>query len=33
MRRMGTIPHRTGIGAVTFPETNPESWVQLGEEP
>lgn len=34
MRRMGTMPHRsvTGTEAMTFQETNPEEWVQLGEE-
>lgn len=35
MRRIDNIPHRnvTGLGPATFPENNPEVWVQLGEEP
>lgn len=35
MRRTGIPPHRpmTGTGSTSFQETNPEVWVQLGEEP
>lgn len=35
MRRKDNAPHRnmTVLGPVTFPETNLEVWVPLGEEP
>ena len=32
---MDNTPHKNmpGLGPTTFPKTNPEVWVQLGEEP